>query len=105
MFLFQEECLHLSHGVGRWRETRCSERTSRQGQVAHVLRPCCYGLAGKCKLTNGEHCHVIRGQFHLHAERCAEVSAEAFLFKKADFDNRKHLTKLIKWFKTVTFIS
>ena len=71
-FLLQGECSILSNNKATWREVRCSQRSSPQSAVKHILRPCCKE-DGQCTLTSPQHCWFMKGRVHLHFDHCTQV--------------------------------
>ncbi|RMX49838.1 hypothetical protein pdam_00023374, partial [Pocillopora damicornis] len=66
------ECSILSNNKATWREVRCSQRSSPQSAVKHILRPCCKE-DGQCTLTSPQHCWFMKGRVHLHFDHCTQV--------------------------------
>ncbi|XP_078668006.1 inactive rhomboid protein 1-like [Branchiostoma floridae x Branchiostoma belcheri] len=75
----QAECDTLTGGTGSWRATPCGSRLAGESATAaHIMRPCCYGIMGKCKLTTLQHCTFVNGVFSQYGEEhCSKVNCVA----------------------------
>ncbi|XP_078588387.1 uncharacterized protein LOC144869190 isoform X6 [Branchiostoma floridae x Branchiostoma japonicum] len=75
----QTECDTLTGGTGSWRATPCGSRLAGESATAaHIMRPCCYGILGKCKLTTLQHCTFLNGVFSTSGEEhCSKVNCLA----------------------------
>eukprot|EP00058_Branchiostoma_floridae_P018178 XP_002603667.1 hypothetical protein BRAFLDRAFT_128681 [Branchiostoma floridae] len=65
--------------TGSWRATPCGSRLAGESATAaHIMRPCCYGIMGKCKLTTLQHCTFLNGVFSTsREEHCSKVNCLA----------------------------
>ncbi|XP_068742529.1 inactive rhomboid protein 1-like [Montipora capricornis] len=105
------ECHVLSNSRAKWRATKCSQRSSSQSSVLHVLRPCCGELNGQCTLTSPEHCLFMKGRFHLHAEHCTQINClqELCFVESANDVPDEHVTEFSprkpnQWWRFLTSI-
>ncbi|CAH1258108.1 RHBDF2 [Branchiostoma lanceolatum] len=75
----QAECDTLTGGTGSWRATPCGSRLAGESATAaHIMRPCCYGIMGKCKLTTLQHCTFVNGVYSSSGEEhCSKVNCLA----------------------------
>ncbi|XP_067124319.1 inactive rhomboid protein 1-like isoform X1 [Centruroides vittatus] len=71
----ENECKYLSDDGATWDVTRCTSVI--YSRMKHVLKPCCYGLLGKCFLTNEIECQFLHGRWHPHKDHCMEVNCFA----------------------------
>ncbi|CAG5124254.1 unnamed protein product [Candidula unifasciata] len=96
----EAECDVWTSGVGKWtRGILCSDRPKTKNSVAHVIKPCCAGRDGACRMISHEHCNALDGVFHTECDHCVQVNCLKEVCKLTSFskDDVIHLGDDVPW--------